>query len=126
MRYSIIVMEKNGEQEILEASAVAAQDLQALLSTRDVETLKEQQLLILGRLQDSNAVLSHYNDFSERSFLAVANDFPRNTKLLKTIKADLDYIFRHLRSLKDRLSSHCPDAFKEDSTGEIEEGCPNP
>jgi len=50
----------------------------------------------LGRLQDSNAVLSHFNDFSERSFAAVANDFSQNTRLLKSMKGDLDYVFRKI------------------------------
>ncbi|MCO5569741.1 hypothetical protein L7F22_023456 [Adiantum nelumboides] len=67
----------------------------------------------LGRLQDSNAVLSHLNDFSERSFAAVANDFSKNTKLVKSMKDDLDYIFIRIRTLKARLASQYPNAFNE-------------
>ncbi len=52
----------------------------------------------LGRLQDSNAVLSHFNEFSERSFVAVANNFSHNTRLLKSMKNDLDYVFHKIRS----------------------------
>lgn len=51
----------------------------------------------LGRLQDSNAVLSHFNDFSQHCFAEISGDMARNTRLLKSIKSDLDYIFLKLR-----------------------------
>lgn len=51
----------------------------------------------LGRLQDSNAVMSHFNEYSENCFAEVAGDFSRNTRLLKSMKLDLDYIFQKLR-----------------------------
>jgi hypothetical protein len=51
----------------------------------------------LGRLQDSNAVLSHYNEFAENCFSDVSLEFARSTRLLKSMKADLDYIFLKLR-----------------------------
>lgn len=51
----------------------------------------------LGRLQDSNAVLSHFNEYSERCFAEVSGDLSRNTRLLKSIKSDLDHIFTKLR-----------------------------
>ena len=53
----------------------------------------------LGRLQDSNAVLSHFNDYSEHCYSEVSNDFSRNTRLLKSMKTDLDYVFQKLRYL---------------------------
>lgn len=64
----------------------------------DIFTLVHCDLVLsrLGRLQDSNAVLSHFNDFSDRSFTAVANDFSQNTRLLKSMKSDLDYVFRKI------------------------------
>ena len=51
----------------------------------------------LGRLQDSNAVLSHFNEYSEHCFSEVSGDFLRNTRLLRSMKSDLDYIFQKLR-----------------------------
>lgn len=58
----------------------------------------DENVVRLGRLQDSNAVLSHFNEFSERSFVAVANNFSHNTRLLKSMKNDLDYVFHKIRS----------------------------
>lgn len=51
----------------------------------------------LGRVQDSNAVLSHFNEYSEHCFAEVSGDFSRNARLLKSMKGDLDYIFQKLR-----------------------------
>ncbi|KAG4398851.1 hypothetical protein GLYMA_08G124500v4 [Glycine max] len=54
----------------------------------------------LGRLQDSNAVLSHFNDFSQHCFAEISGDIARNTRVLRSVKSDLDYIFQKLRSMK--------------------------
>jgi hypothetical protein len=51
----------------------------------------------MGRLQDSNAVLTHFNEYSERCFVEVSGDFASKTRLLKSMKADLDHIFTKLR-----------------------------
>ena len=51
----------------------------------------------LGRLQDSNAVLTHFNEYSEQCFAEVSSDFASKTRLLKSMKADLDHIFTKLR-----------------------------
>lgn len=51
----------------------------------------------LGRLQDSTAVLSHFNDFSQNCFDEISGNMARNTRQLKSIKSDLDYIFLKLR-----------------------------
>ncbi|XP_020523886.1 kxDL motif-containing protein 1 isoform X2 [Amborella trichopoda] len=97
------------------ASEEVSHQFRTLLNSEDVDTLKHLQLLILGRLQDSNAVLSHFNDFSEQCYAEVVSDFTRSTHVLRSMKADLDHIFQTLRSMKAKISSHYPDAFKEAS-----------
>ncbi|TQD70252.1 hypothetical protein C1H46_044212 [Malus baccata] len=78
----------------------------------DARSVSEQRL---GRLQDANAVLSHFNEFSENCFAEVSGDFSRNTRLLKSMKTDLEYIFQKLRSMKSRILATYPDAFPDDS-----------
>ncbi|KAK9267252.1 hypothetical protein L1049_009674 [Liquidambar formosana] len=73
----------------------------------------------LGRLQDSNAVLSHFNEYSEHCFAEVSSDFSRNTRLLRSMKSDLDYIFQKLRSMKSKIIAIYPDAFPDDSTRDV-------
>ncbi|KAF5752702.1 Homeobox-leucine zipper family protein / lipid-binding START domain-containing protein isoform 6 [Tripterygium wilfordii] len=73
----------------------------------------------LGRLQDSNAVLSHFNEYSEHCFAEVSGDFVRNTRVLKSMKSDLDYIFQKLRGMKAKILATYPDAFPDESTIEV-------
>lgn len=112
-------MEARAEENITAASTEVARQIREVLHQPHINELKHLQLLLLGRLQDSNAVLSHLNDFSERSFAAVANDFSRNTKLVKSMKDDLDYIFLRIRSLKTRLTAHYPNAFNASINNDI-------
>ena len=53
--------------------------------------------LQIRKLQDSSAVLSHFKEDSEHCFSEVSGDFTRNTRLLRSMKSDLDYIFQKLR-----------------------------
>ncbi|RWR81834.1 kxDL motif-containing protein 1 [Cinnamomum micranthum f. kanehirae] len=106
-------------EAIKAASEEVSQQFQTLIKTDDVDTLKHLQHLILGRLQDSNAVLSHFNDFSEHCYAEVSGDLSRNTRLLKSMKADLDHIFQKLRSMKAKILATYPDAFPGDSGSKI-------
>ncbi|KAH7301383.1 hypothetical protein KP509_23G022800 [Ceratopteris richardii] len=98
-------MDQKDKEKIEAASDEVARQVRELISRSDLDRLKHLQLLVLGRLQDSNAVLSHLNDFSERSYSAVANDFARNTRLIKSMKEDLDYIFFRIRSFNIVVSA---------------------
>ncbi|XP_072952005.1 kxDL motif-containing protein LO9-177 isoform X1 [Typha angustifolia] len=107
-------MERREEEEsIRAASEEVARELKTLIDAGEVDSIKQIQHLILGRLQDSNAVLSHFNEYSERCFDEVSGDFARNTRLLKSMKSDLDHIFLKLscRSMKAKLIATYPDAF---------------
>ncbi|KAK3027541.1 hypothetical protein RJ639_041732 [Escallonia herrerae] len=90
-------METSDEGSPIRASAEeVASEFRSLVDSNDVDSLKKLQHLIMGRLQDSNAVLSHFNAYSEHCFAEVSSDFSRNTRLLRSMKSDLDYIFQKL------------------------------
>ncbi|KAG4196963.1 hypothetical protein ERO13_A06G207700v2 [Gossypium hirsutum] len=101
------------------ASEEVSRQFKTLIDANDLDSLKHLQLLILGRLQDSNAVLSHFNEYSENCFAEVSSDFSRNTRMLKSMKSDLDYIFQKLRSMKAKIMATYPDAFPDESTKEV-------
>ncbi|KVI00719.1 kxDL motif-containing protein 1 [Cynara cardunculus var. scolymus] len=104
------------KQAITAASEEVSHEFKTLIHQQDLDSLKQLQHIILGRLQDSNAVLSHFNDYSENCFAEVSSDLSKNTRLLKSMKSDLDYIFLKLRSLKAKIKATYPDAFPDDST----------
>ncbi|KAL0363627.1 UNVERIFIED_CONTAM: hypothetical protein Scaly_1317900 [Sesamum calycinum] len=108
-------MEDSGSQSVRSASQEISTEFKTLVDSQDLDSIKQSQNLILGRLQDSNAVLSHFNEYSENCFADVSADFSRNTRLLRSMKSDLDYIFQKLRSLKAKIMETYPDAFPDDS-----------
>ncbi|KAJ7969111.1 kxDL motif-containing protein 1-like [Quillaja saponaria] len=112
-------MEQSEKESIMAASGEASREFKTLVDAEDLDSLKQLQHLILGRLQDSNAVLSHFNEYSENCFAEFSGDISRNTRLLKSMKSDLDYVFQKLRSMKSKISATYPDAFADDSTTDI-------
>ncbi|XP_022864228.1 kxDL motif-containing protein CG10681-like [Olea europaea var. sylvestris] len=90
-------MDQSEKESIRAASEEISRELKTLVDSQDLDAVKQSQHLILGRLQDSNAVLSHFNDYSANCFAEVSPDFSRNTRVLRTMKSDLDYIFMKLR-----------------------------
>ncbi|KAH9747777.1 KxDL domain-containing protein [Citrus sinensis] len=106
-------MAESEEESRRAASKEVSRELKTLINGDDLDSLKQLQL---GRLQDSNAVMSHFNEYSENCFAEVAGDFSRNTRLLKYMKLDLDYIFQKLRSMKAKILATYPDAFPDEST----------
>ncbi|CAK9316335.1 unnamed protein product [Citrullus colocynthis] len=120
VRLFLETMEQRVEGESIRiASEELSQEFKTLMNTDDLNSLNHLQHLILGRLQDSNAVLSHFNEFSEHCFAAVSGDLSRNTRLLNSMKSDLDYIFQKIRSMKSRILATYPDAFPDESTSEV-------
>ncbi|XP_068655765.1 kxDL motif-containing protein LO9-177-like [Aristolochia californica] len=107
------------EKSLKAASVEVARQFKSLVDADDIESIKHFQNLILGRLQDGNAVLSHFNDYSEQCYAAVSGEIAKNARLLKSMKSDLDYIFQKLRSMKARISATYPDAFSDDSVSKI-------
>ncbi|CAO2828748.1 unnamed protein product [Amaranthus hypochondriacus] len=108
-------MEVSERTAIKAASKEVSHECKTLVNSEAIESLKQMQHLILGRLQDSNAVLSHFNEYSENCYADVIADFSRNTRVLKSMKTDLDYIFQKLRSMKSKILATYPDAFPNGS-----------
>ncbi|KAK4710750.1 hypothetical protein R3W88_005263 [Solanum pinnatisectum] len=109
-------MEETEKESIKSASDEISSEFKTLINAKDLDSLKQLQNLILGRLQDSNAVLSHFNEYSEHCYAEVSTDFSRNTRLLKSMKSDLDYIFLKLRNMKAKIISTYPDALPDNTT----------
>ncbi|XP_068667234.1 kxDL motif-containing protein LO9-177-like [Aristolochia californica] len=107
------------EESLKAASVEVSRQFKSLIDADDIESIKQFQNLILGRLQDSNAVLSHFNDYSEQCYAAVSGEIAKNVRLVKSMKLDLDYIFQKLRNMKAKISATYPDAFSDDSVSTI-------
>jgi len=69
--------------------------------------------LRLAQFRQANQALHTFNDFSSRRYQHVVRDFENHTKMLVTMKADLDSIFRRIRTLQVKLAKQYPQAFAE-------------
>ncbi|XP_057421111.1 kxDL motif-containing protein LO9-177 [Lotus japonicus] len=112
--------ESESESESMRlGSEEVSREFKTLINSDDLQSLNHLQHTILGRLQDSNAVLSHFNEFSQNCFAEISGDIATNTRVLKSMKSDLDYIFLKLRNMKSKVLTIFPDAFPEDSMNEV-------
>ncbi|KAL9329507.1 hypothetical protein ACSQ67_004510 [Phaseolus vulgaris] len=71
--------EKESESRKLGSEEIS-REFKTLVNSSDLHYLNHLQHTILGRLQDSNAVLSHFNDFSQHCFAEISGDIARNTR----------------------------------------------
>ena len=67
----------------------------------------------LAAFRKTNQALHTFNDFSAKRYQQVYRDFDNHTKMLVAMKADLDSIFRRIRTLQMKLSKQYPQAFAE-------------
>mmetsp|Transcript_33722 Transcript_33722/g.54651 ORF Transcript_33722/g.54651 Transcript_33722/m.54651 type:complete len:103 (-) Transcript_33722:841-1149(-) len=76
-----------------------------MLRREELEILLSHQKETHTMMQSMNAKLLSFNDFSATQYAAMAPEFARYSKLVRDMRADLDYIFRTLRSMRERIQS---------------------
>lgn len=67
----------------------------------------------LQRFEKTNEMLLNCNALSQSRLKQTTDDFKRHCKVLADMKKDLDYIFRKIRSIKQKLSTQYPQAYQE-------------
>jgi len=50
------------------------------------------------------------NDFAGKEYARLMREYQKNTKMMKEMKQDLDYIFQKIRVLKGKVQSNYPQA----------------
>lgn len=63
-------------------------------------------------MEISNEKLASLNDISERNFQDMSLEFRQQTQMLVAMKKQLDSCFRRIRSLKSKLASQYPEAYR--------------
>mmetsp|Transcript_10011 Transcript_10011/g.11668 ORF Transcript_10011/g.11668 Transcript_10011/m.11668 type:complete len:169 (+) Transcript_10011:183-689(+) len=87
-------------------------DMRALIDRGAVQQMGDIQRNILLHTESSGAMLREFNDYSQQTYNHVLGDFQKNTKLLKDMKKDLDYIFKHTRMLREKIRTKYPNSFE--------------
>ncbi|KAM7356512.1 kxDL motif-containing protein CG10681 isoform 1-T2 [Cochliomyia hominivorax] len=89
------------------------QGLAGLVNQSDVETMIRAQKQMLQRFEKTNEMLLNCNALSQSRLKQANDDFKRHCKVLTDMKKDLDYIFRKIRSIKQKLSHQYSLAYAE-------------
>ncbi|XP_067612928.1 kxDL motif-containing protein CG10681 [Eurosta solidaginis] len=95
------------------AAEVFIQGLAGLVNQGDVETMIRAQKQMLQRFEKTNEMMLNCNQLSQSRLKTANDDFKKHVKLLTEMKKDLDYIFRKVRSIKQKLSQQYPSAYAE-------------
>ncbi|XP_014094915.2 kxDL motif-containing protein CG10681 [Bactrocera oleae] len=95
------------------AAEVFIQGLAGLVNQGDVETMIRAQKQMLQRFEKTNEMMLNCNQLSQSRLKNANDDFKKHVKLLTEMKKDLDYVFRKVRSIKQKLSQQYPLAYAE-------------
>ncbi|XP_066594308.1 kxDL motif-containing protein CG10681 [Prorops nasuta] len=95
------------------APEVFIQGLAGIVDQQDVESMIRAQKQMLQRFEKTNEMLTNCNQLSINRLKAAGSEFKKHTVLLAEMKKDLDYIFKKIRIVKNKLSQQYPQAFNE-------------
>lgn len=77
----------------------------------------------LQRFEKTNEMLTNCNALSASRLKLIGPEFKKHTQTLNDMKKDLDYIFKKIRVIKNKLSAQYPDAFAEALRSSLAEEC---
>ncbi|XP_015601520.1 kxDL motif-containing protein CG10681 [Cephus cinctus] len=95
------------------APEVFVQGLAGIVDQQDVESMIRAQKQMLQRFEKTNEMLTNCNQLSVNRLKTAGAEFKKHTVLLADMKRDLDYIFKRIRIVKNKLNQQYPQAFNE-------------
>merc|ERR1711874_685204 len=93
------------------ASEVFVQGLAGVVNQQDVEMMVRAQKKMLQRFEKTNEMLTNVNTLSTARLERAQNDFKKHTATVVEMKKDLDFIFKKIRTLRQRLATQMPEAY---------------
>ena len=93
------------------ASEVLVQGLAGVVNQGDVEEMVRAQKQMLQRFEKTNEMLTNVNSLSAVRLEKANNDFKKHTQNILEMKKDLDYIFKRLKIIKQKLNKQMPEAY---------------
>ncbi|KAF9931624.1 KxDL motif-containing protein 1 [Linnemannia zychae] len=104
----------------MEPSHVFATQLLDTLPEPEIAEIQRRQAHMSMTLQKASSSLSALNEFSAIKWADLHPKFETHTKLIKELQADLDYVFRKIRTIKGRLNLPNLDDDDDDNDEENE------
>ncbi|KYQ99951.1 hypothetical protein DLAC_03919 [Tieghemostelium lacteum] len=101
------------EKTEVTASKTITQEILNFSNDSDVNDILNLQTEVLKKQYETNNTLNHFNEFSQQKFNQISADFEKNTKMIKEMKKDLDYIFKKTRSIHSILNEKFPNSVPQ-------------
>ncbi|XP_063975154.1 kxDL motif-containing protein CG10681 [Diachasmimorpha longicaudata] len=95
------------------APEVFIQGLAGIVDQQDVESMIRAQKQMLQRFEKTNEMLTNCNQLSVNRLKSAGTEFKKHTALLVEMKKDLDYIFKKIRVVRNKLNQQYPQAVNE-------------
>ncbi|KAK6628849.1 hypothetical protein RUM43_002665 [Polyplax serrata] len=95
------------------APEVFVQGLAGMVDQQDVESMIRAQKQMLQRFEKTNEMLTNCNALSSNRFKLASAEFKKHMNLILGMKKDLNYIFKKIKLIKERLAVSHPEAFAE-------------
>ena len=73
-----------------------------LVCEEDLDTIKQRQKEMYGRLRHSNQSLKQFNDDTQKKLSVVHFDYQGHARMLREMKSDLEYVTRKIKLIKAR------------------------
>ena len=93
------------------ASEVLVQGLAGMVNQGDVGEMVRAQKEMLQRFEKTNEMLINVNNLSAVRLEKANNDFKKHTQNILEMKKDLEYIFKRLKVIKQKMSKTMPEAY---------------
>ncbi|XP_011300966.1 kxDL motif-containing protein CG10681 [Fopius arisanus] len=95
------------------APEVFIQGLAGIVDQQDVESMIRAQKQMLQRFEKTNEMLTNCNQLSVNRLKSAGIELKKHTALLVEMKKDLDYIFKKIRVVRNKLNQQYPQAVNE-------------
>ncbi|XP_050296668.1 kxDL motif-containing protein CG10681 [Anthonomus grandis grandis] len=105
------------------APEVFIQGLAGIVNQTDVETMIRAQKQMLQRFEKTNEMLTNCNALSALRLKTVGPEFKKHVNTLMEMKKDLDFIFKKIRVIKNKLCCQYSEAFAEAVRSSYAEEC---
>jgi len=113
--------EERGEERRGAAAAAVGpltliEDISSLVPRNAIRDIGKLQQNIMSNLQTANKTVTDFNVFSEEKYASISPELAKLAKHLKSIKNDLDYIYKKTSTIRVKLKGKYPQAFAPAAT----------
>jgi len=76
---------------------------------------------MLQRFEKTNEMLTNVNSLSATRLERAQNDFKKHTQNIVEMKRDLELIFKRIRTIKGKLATQQPEAYRQAVGGDTQD-----